>query len=259
MTNVPVVLLAGGLGTRLREETDVKPKPMVDIGGRPILWHIMKMYGSHGFNEFVICLGYKGEIIKEFFLDYHLKSRNLTIDLRTGGIDSHGDGLKEDWRVNLLDTGGATLTGGRVKRAAEYVGRRRFMMTYGDGVSDLDIRDLLAFHERCGKLATITAVRPPARFGGLKIGDDLVLSFEEKPQVGEGWINGGFMVFEPEVADYIEGDSTVLERAPLEQLAADGQLAAYRHDAYWQCVDTVRDLTALRELWDSHAAPWKTW
>jgi len=146
-----------------------------------------------------------------------------------------------------------------VKRAAEYVGRRRFMMTYGDGVSDLDIRDLLAFHERCGKLATITAVRPPARFGGLKIEDDLVLSFEEKPQVGEGWINGGFMVFEPEVADYIEGDSTVLERAPLEQLAADGQLAAYRHDAYWQCVDTVRDLTALRELWDSHAAPWKTW
>jgi glucose-1-phosphate cytidylyltransferase len=257
--SVPVVILAGGLGTRLREETDVRPKPMVEVGGRPILWHIMKMYGAHGFNEFLICLGYKGESIKEFFLDYHHKSRNLTIDLRTGVVDSHGDGLAEDWIVNLLDTGADTMTGGRVKRAATYLGRRRFMITYGDGVSNVDLRDLLAFHERHGKLATITAVRPPARFGGLMIEDDLVRSFEEKPQVGEGWINGGFMVLEPEVAEFIEGDSTILERGPLERLAAEGQLAAYQHGAYWQCMDTVRDLTALRELWDRRAAPWKIW
>lgn len=258
-SNIPVVILAGGLGTRLREETDVKPKPMVEIGHRPMLWHIMKIFSSSGFNEFVVCLGYKGEIIKEFFLDYRLKSRDLTIDLRTGGVDSHGDGLQEDWRVNLLDTGLNTLTGGRVKRAAKHIGRRRFLMTYGDGVSDVDVRALLKFHEQKGKLATITAVRPPARFGGLVIEDALVSSFEEKPQIGEGWINGGFMVFEPEIIDYIEGDSTILERDPLERLAAEGQLAAYQHENYWQCMDTVRDLSALRELWESGAAPWKKW
>ena len=258
-STVPVVILAGGLGTRLREETEIKPKPMVEVGGRPILWHIMKIFGSHGFNEFVVCLGYKGEIIKEFFLDYRLKSRDLTIDLRTGGVDSHGDSLKEDWRVNLLDTGLTTLTGGRVKRAANHIGRRRFLMTYGDGVSDVDVRALLRFHEASGKLATITAVRPPARFGGLVIEAGLVRSFEEKPQIGEGWINGGFMVFEPEIIDYIDGDSTILERDPLENLANEGQLAAFQHDRYWQCMDTVRDVISLRELWEAGSAPWKSW
>ncbi len=257
--SLPIVILAGGLGTRLREETEVKPKPMVEVRGRPILWHIMKIYSAYGFNEFVVCLGYRGEIVKEYFLDYRLKARNLTIDLRTGGIDSHGEELQEDWRVNLLDTGLPTLTGGRVKRAANHIGRRRFMMTYGDGVSDVDVKALLAFHERSGKLATITAVRPPARFGGIAIENGLVRTFEEKPQIGEGWINGGYMVFEPEIADYIVGDSTVLEREPLEKLAADNQLAAFQHGGYWQCMDTVRDLSALRELWDTGSAPWKIW
>lgn len=256
---VPVVLLAGGLGTRLREETDVKPKPMVDIGGRPMLWHIMKSYAGCGFSEFVVCLGYKGEYIKEFFLNYHLKRRSLTINLDNGEVETHGGVPHEPWRVHLLDTGEATMTGGRVKRAAGFIGRQRFMLTYGDGVCDVDLAKLLAFHEAHGKLATITAVRPPARFGGLIIENDLVRSFQEKPQVGEGWINGGFMVFEPEVADYIDGDATILERQPLEQLAADGQLAAFQHDSFWQCMDTVRDLTVLRELWDSGRAPWRNW
>lgn len=257
--SAPVVILAGGLGTRLREETDVRPKPMVEVGGRPLLWHIMKIYGASGFEEFVVCLGYKGEMIKEYFLDYHRHSRNLTIDIRTGEVDSHGEGLDENWRVTLIDTGSATLTGGRVKRAARYLGRKRFLMTYGDGVANVDIRKLLAFHEASGRLATITAVRPPARFGGLTIAGDRVHSFEEKPQIGEGWINGGYMVFEPEIVDYIEDDRTILERSPLERLAAEGQLSAYRHEDYWQCMDTIRDLTALRELWDSGQAPWKTW
>ena len=247
---VPVVLLAGGLGTRLREETEVKPKPMVEIGGRPMLWHIMKSYSGYGFN---------GDYIKDFFLIYRLRQHSLTVDLKTGHVETHDREPQEPWQVHLLDTGDTTLTGGRVRRAAEYLGRRRFMVTYGDGVSDIDIGKLLAFHQAHGKLATISAVRPPARFGGLTKDGDAVLSFDEKPQVGEGWINGGFMVFEPEVADYIEGDSTVLERFPLEKLAEDGQLAAYKHDSFWQCMDTVRDLTLLRETWDGGAAPWKTW
>jgi glucose-1-phosphate cytidylyltransferase len=257
--SIPVVLLAGGLGTRLREETEVKPKPMVEVGGRPILWHIMKMYAAAGFDEFVVCLGYKGDYIKEYFLDYRLKQHSLSVDLRSGEVKSHDGVSPETWKVHLLDTGDATMTGGRVRRAAQFLGRRRFMLTYGDGVSDVDIAGLLAFHEAAGKRATITAVRPPARFGGLSIDDDLVRSFDEKPQVGEGWINGGFMVLEPEVADYIEGDSTILERYPLEQLAADGELAAYRHPDFWQCMDTVRDLTTLRELWDGGRAPWMKW
>ncbi len=257
--SVPVVLLAGGLGTRLREETEVKPKPMVEIGGRPILWHIMKSYAAAGFDEFVVCLGYRGDSIKSYFLDYRLKQHSLTVDLGSGEVRSHDGELPEQWKVHLLDTGGETMTGGRVRRAASFLGRRRFMLTYGDGVADVDLLALLAFHEAAGKLATITAVRPPARFGGLTLDGDVVASFDEKPQVGEGWINGGFMVFEPEAAGYIEGDATVLERAPLERLAADGQLSAYRHDAFWQCMDTVRDLTVLRELWDADAAPWKTW
>ena len=256
---VPVVLLAGGLGTRLREETEVKPKPMVEVGGYPMLWHIMKMYSSYGFSEFVICLGYKGSYIKEFFLNYRYKQSSLSIDLSDGSVRPHEDGEQDNWTVHLLDTGESTLTGGRVKRAAQFLGQRRFMLTYGDGVCDVDLGRLLAFHDSHGKLATITAVRPPARFGGLTLEGDLVRRFDEKPQVGEGWINGGFMVLEPEVADLIAGDETIFERAPLEQLADDEQLTVFRHNDFWQCVDTVRDLTVLREVWDSGAAPWKTW
>jgi glucose-1-phosphate cytidylyltransferase len=256
---VPVVLLAGGLGTRLREETELKPKPMVEVGGRPMLWHIMKMYSRYGFNEFVICLGYKGDYIKQYFLDYRRKQSGFTIDLAGGDVVLHDAQVHDNWKLHLLDTGDATLTGGRLKRAAQFLGHRRFMLTYGDGVSDINLARLLAYHEGHKRLATITAVRPPARFGGLTLDGDFVRSFDEKPQVGEGWINGGFMVLEPEVADYIEGDHTILERAPLERLAHEDQLAAFRHDSFWQCVDTVRDLTVLRELWDDGVAPWRTW
>ncbi len=256
---IPVVLLAGGLGTRLREETEVKPKPMVEVGGHPMLWHIMKMYASYGFSEFVICLGYKGAYIKDFFLNYRFRQSSLSIDLSNGEVRPHEGGLQDNWTVHLLDTGESTLTGGRVKRAAQFLGQRRFMLTYGDGVCDVDLRRLLAFHESHGKLATITAVRPPARFGGLTLEGDLVRRFDEKPQVGEGWINGGFMVLEPEVAKLIHGDDTIFERAPLERLADDEQLTVFRHDAFWQCVDTVRDLTVLREVWANGVAPWKTW
>ena len=256
---VPVVLLAGGLGTRLREETDVKPKPMVEVGGHPILWHIMKSYAAHGFDEFVVCLGYKGDSIKDFFLNYRARQGGVSIDLATGRYDMHNPDEGETWKVHLLETGQDTMTGGRIGRAARFLGRRRFMATYGDGVSDVDLRGLLAFHEAGGRRATLTAVRPPARFGGLEIEGDRIAHFNEKPQVGEGWINGGFMVFEPDVADLIEGDATVLERAPMETLAAEGQLGAYRHDGFWQCMDTVRDLTLLRDLWDGGRAPWKQW
>lgn len=255
----PVVILAGGLGTRLREETDVKPKPMVEIGGRPILWHIMKSYAAYGAREFVICLGYKGDVIKDYFLNYGSKQGSMTIDLRTQQVMTHEANASEPWRVHLLDTGHDTMTGGRTKRAAQFLGRRRFMLTYGDGLSNVNITDLAAFHEAHGRIATITGVRPPARFGGLTLDDHLVQSFQEKPHLGEGWINGGFMILEPDIVDYIEGDATILERAPLEQLAAEGQLAAYRHDSFWQCVDTVRDLTILRDAWDGGAPPWQVW
>jgi glucose-1-phosphate cytidylyltransferase len=232
---------------------------MVEVGGLPLLWHIMKIYSSHGFHEFVVCLGYKGQVIKDFFLDYSAKQGSLTIDLRSGQVKPHNMNLSEPWNVHLLETGYDTMTGGRTKKAAEFLGRRRFMLTYGDGISDINISKLLEFHEKHGKIATITGVRPPARFGGLTLEDHMVRSFDEKPQVGEGWINGGFMVFEPEVIDYIDGDATVLERAPLERLAAEGQLAAYRHDRFWQCMDTIRDLTVLREIWDQGTPPWKIW
>jgi glucose-1-phosphate cytidylyltransferase len=257
--SVPVVLLAGGLGTRLREETDVKPKPMVEVGGHPILWHIMKSYASYGFDEFVICLGYKGDTIKDFFLNYRSRQGGVSVDLATGRFDMHEPLAGETWKVHLLETGLDTMTGGRIRRAAQFLGGRRFMATYGDGVSDIDLRALLALHESSGKRATITAVRPPARFGGLKLEGDQVSSFDEKPQIGEGWINGGYMVFEPGVVDLIEGDATVLERYPLETLADQGQLAAYKHEGFWQCMDTVRDLTLLRDLWDRGAPPWKHW
>lgn len=257
--SIPVVLLAGGLGTRLREETEAKPKPMVEIGGYPILWHIMKTYAHYGFNEFVVCLGYKGHVIKEFFLDYKARQGGMSIDLATGVVEMHGHDGGEKWTVHLLETGQDTMTGGRIKRAANFLGRRRFMATYGDGVADIDIKALIEFHEKHGHRATLSAVRPPARFGGLTIEGDKIASFNEKPLLGEGWINGGYMVFEPEVADYIENDATILERAPLERLADEGELMAYRHDKFWQCMDTVRDLTFLREKWDGGLADWKVW
>lgn len=257
--SVPVVILAGGLGTRMREETEFKPKPMVEIGGHPILWHIMKSYATFGFDEFVVCLGYRGDVIKDFFVNYRARQGGLSIDLSTGKFDMHETTADETWKVHLLETGADTMTGGRIKRAAQFLGRRRFMATYGDGVASLNIRDLLAYHDQHGRTATITAVRPPARFGGLAMDEDRVTSFAEKPQVGEGWINGGFMVFEPGIIDLIDGDATTLEREPMEGLASSGQLRAYRHDGFWQCTDTVRDLTKLRELWDTKSAPWKSW
>ncbi len=258
--SVPVVLLAGGLGTRIREETEVKPKPMVEVGGHPLLWHIMKGYAAQGFDEFIVCLGYKGEIIKDFFLNYRSRQGGVSIDLATGKFDMHEPEARENWKVHLLETGADTMTGGRVRRAAQFIGgRKRLMVTYGDGVADVDLNGLLAFHQAQGRHATISAVRPPARFGGLTLDGAAVRSFDEKPQIGEGWINGGFMVLEPEAVDLLEDDATVLERAPLETLAATGQLCAYRHDGFWQCMDTVRDLALLRGLWDEGHAPWKVW
>ena len=255
----PVVILAGGLGTRLREETEVKPKPMVEVGGHPILWHIMKGYAAHGCNEFVICLGYKGDSIKDFFLNYRARQGSFSITLGDGLVKMHEPELGETWTVHLLETGHDTMTGGRIRRAANFLSGRRFLATYGDGVSNVDVGALLARHEAMGKRATVTAVRPPARFGGLTVADGHVRSFDEKPQVGEGWVNGGFMVFEPSIVDYITDDATVLERTPLEALAAESQLCAYLHEGFWQCMDTVRDVTTLRDLWDTGGAPWKTW
>ena len=254
-----VVLLAGGLGTRLAEETEVKPKPMVEVGGRPIIWHIMKHYAHHGFTEFFVALGYKGEVIKRYFMDYVSLSGSMTVDFGTGQV--HGrDRDVEQWVVHLDDTGQSTMTGGRLKRLE---GQLRpggtFMLTYGDGVCDVNLEALLHFHRRHGRLATITAVRPPARFGGVVFDGDLVTEFTEKPQIGEGWINGGFMVLQPEVFDYIEGDQTVLEAHVLERLASEGQLAAFRHERFWQCMDTLRDKRLLDALWEAGAAPWRVW
>ena len=256
---VPVVLLAGGLGTRLREETEIKPKPMIEIGGHPILWHIMKSYSKYGFNEFVVCLGYKGDMIKDFFLNYRARQGGLSIDLATGRYDMHAAEANESWKVHLVETGHSTMTGGRIKRAVEFLGPRRFLATYGDGLCDVNILKLLEFHETNRHQATITAVRPPARFGGLTLDQDRIVDFTEKPQFGEGWINGGFMVFEPGIVNLVHDDSVTLEREPLEALAKKGQLGAYRHDGFWQCMDTVRDLTLLRELWDGGSPPWKIW
>ena len=253
-----VVILAGGFGTRLQEETSLKPKPMVEIGRRPILWHIMNMYAAQGYPEFLIALGYKGEIIKNYFLNYYYLRNGITVHLGNGGVDIH-DGEREDWTVHLLDTGLETQTGGRIKRLAPHIGNETFMMTYGDGVANIDLARLLAFHKAHGRLATVTAVRPPARFGGLSLDKSLVKRFMEKPQIGQGWINGGFFVLEPNVIDYIDGDDAIFERAPLERLAHDGQLAAYQHDDFWQCMDTLRDKRFLESLWAGGAAPWKVW
>jgi glucose-1-phosphate cytidylyltransferase len=251
-----VVILAGGLGTRLAEETELKPKPMIEIGGRPILWHIMRHYAHYSFKEFFIALGYRGEIIKRFFMDYCALSGSMTIDLLNNRV-SMQESECEDWIVHLNNTGLETNTGGRIRRLESSLNGGTFMLTYGDGVCDLNLRDLLAFHRAHGRVATVTAVRPPARFGGLVFDGDLVAEFTEKPQVGEGWINGGFMIFEPSVFDYLKGDESSLEVDALERLAAARQLAAYRHESFWQCMDTLRDKRLLETLWHEGRAPWK--
>lgn len=253
------IILAGGFGTRLSEYTDIRPKPMVDIGGQPILWHIMNSYAHYGYKDFVIALGYKAEVIKEYFLNYYSLKSDFTVDLANGEAEY----LRKkavDWKVTLIDTGLNTMTGGRVKRVKEYIGNETFMLTYGDGVADVSINKLVEFHKNHGKMATITGVHPAARFGELNISTDQdVLSFKEKPQTTEGWINGGFFVLEPEFFDLIDGDYTVLEEEPLERAAEAGQLKAYIHDGFWQCMDTMRDKNVLENLWQSGQAPWKVW
>jgi glucose-1-phosphate cytidylyltransferase len=253
-----VIILAGGTGTRLSEETEIKPKPMVEIGGRPILWHIMKYYAHYGFKEFYVALGYRGEVIKRFFMDYYSLDGSISIDLASGKLERQ-DRECEDWIIHLKNTGQETNTGGRVKRLQDCLAGDTFMMTYGDGVCDVDLRDLLAFHKSEGRIATVTAVRPPARFGGLIFDGNLVADFTEKPQIGEGWINGGFLVLEPAIFKYLDGDSSSLEVNALERLAADKQLAAYRHEGFWQCMDTLRDKRLLENLWLEGRAPWKVW
>jgi glucose-1-phosphate cytidylyltransferase len=255
---VKVVILAGGLGTRLAEETEVIPKPMVEIGGRPILWHIMKHYAHYGFNEFFIALGYKGEVIKRYFRDYYDLSGSMTINLTQGSIQVHNK-QSEDWIIHLIDTGLNTMTGGRIKHLEPWLNKETFMVTYGDGVCNIDLHDLLAFHKACGRIATVTAVRPPARFGGLVFEGDLVSKFTEKPQIGEGWINGGFLVFEPAIFNYLEKESDSLEVDALERLAEERQLVAFRHPHFWQCMDTLRDKRLLEGLWQQEKAPWKVW
>ena len=253
-----VVILAGGLGTRLSEDTELKPKPMIEIGGRPIIWHIMKHYAHYGLKEFYLALGHRGEVIKRFFIDYSSLGGSLSIDLTSGQIDKH-ERTSEDWTIHLTDTGQATNTGGRVKRLAEELKDGTFLLTYGDGVSDLDLLKLLEFHRSHDRIATVTAVRPPARFGGLIFEGSLVSEFTEKPQIGEGWINGGFFVFEPEILNYLKDDDSSLEGDALEQLASERQLAAYRHEGFWQCMDTPRDKRLLENLWQERRAPWKVW
>jgi len=253
-----VVILAGGLGTRLSEETELRPKPMVDIGERPILWHIMKSYATQGFKEFFVALGYKGEVIKRYFLDYHGMSKSVTIDVATGRASFHESEV-DDWKVHLMDTGLKTSTGGRVKRLQPWLEDGTFMLTYGDGVSDVDMNQLLAFHRKQGKIATLTAVRPPARFGALNFDGDMVTEFMEKPQIGEGWINGGFMCLEPRIFSYMKDDDDSLEADVLTRLAKDRELVAYRHDRFWQSMDTLRDVRLLESLWQSGRAPWRNW
>jgi len=253
-----VAILAGGVGTRLAEETVVKPKPMVEVGGMPILWHIMKIYSHYGFNEFAVALGYKGEFIKRYMIDRTMMTSDLTVKAGTGEVITHACRDEEDWTVDLVDTGPLTNTGGRIKRLGPWLGNETFLLTWGDGVADIDIPKLIEFHRSHGKLATVTAVRPPARFGHLVFDGNAVTEFSEKPQVGEGWINGAFFVLEPEVLDYIEGDSTLFEGEPLEALARDGQLMAYKHDSFWQCMDTLRDKVRLESLWKNNP-PWKVW
>lgn len=252
------VILAGGLGTRLAEETTLKPKPMVEIGEKPILWHIMKIYANHGINDFIICLGYKGYLIKEYFSNYFLHMSDVTIDMRSNQIEIHQNRV-EPWRVTLVNTGENTMTGGRLKRVRQYLDEKNFCFTYGDGVGNIDIPRLITFHQEQGTLATLTATQPSGRFGALEVQKNKVIRFQEKPQGEGGWINGGFFVLSPKVIDYIEGDNTVWEREPLERLALENQLSAYLHRGFWQPMDTLRDKNYLEELWSSGKAPWKVW
>ena len=254
-------ILAGGLGTRLAEETAIKPKPMVEIGNQPIMWHIMKYYAHFHLTDFTVALGYRGEYIKRWLVDYASLTANVSVSVRDGKVHWHEpETEREDWNVSLVETGLETNTGGRIKRLQPWIGTEgTFMLTWGDGVADVDLNALLAFHKSHGKLATLTAVRPPARFGHIEMDGDRITEFSEKPQTGEGWINGAFFVLEPGIFDYIEGDSTQFEKEPLEELAKDGQLMAYKHSGFWQCMDTIRDRKLLQSLWDSGNAPWKVW
>ena len=252
------VILAGGLGTRISEETSTRPKPMVEIGGRPVLWHLLKIYSHHGITDFIICLGYKGYMIKEYFANYFLHMSDVTFDLSSNKLEVHHKSA-EPWRVTLIDTGDQTQTGGRLKRVAEYLDNETFCFTYGDGLADIDIRAEIAFHKKKHCLATMCAVQPPGRFGAIDIKDNRIARFEEKPSGDGSWINGGFFVLERGVLDYIDGDTSVWERGPLEKLARDGQIAAYTHQGFWQPMDTLRDKIKLEELWQSGRAPWKVW
>jgi len=252
------VILAGGLGTRISEETQVKPKPMIEIGGMPVLWHIMKIYSTYDINEFVICCGYKGYLVKEYFANYFLHMSDVTFDLKNNNMEVHRK-FAEPWKVTLVNTGLQTMTGGRLKRVKDYVDEKTFCFTYGDGLSDVDIANLVKFHKDKKRIATITSVQPPGRFGLVDIHDDKILRFTEKPAGDGNWINGGFFVLEPEVFDYIEGDSSIWERESLEKLAGDDQLSAYKHSKFWQPLDTLRDKNYLEKLWNSGKAPWKVW
>jgi len=259
ITNMKVVILAGGMGTRISEETHLKPKPMIDIGDKPILWHIMKLYSHYGFNDFIICLGYKGYVIKEYFSNYALHNCDVTFDIANHNLKIHAN-KAEPWKVTLVDTGFETMTGGRIKRVKSYIGDEPFMMTYGDGVAEINIEDLLAFHKGHGKIATITAVQPIGRFGALQINEERqVQAFQEKPEGDGSWINGGFFVLEPQIFDYIKDDTTFFEHEPLESLAKSNNLVAYKQRGFWQPMDTLRDKNQLEELWASKKAPWKVW
>ena len=253
-----VVILAGGLGTRISEETHLKPKPMIEIGGKPIVWHIMKNYSAYGINEFVICCGYKGYMVKEYFANYFLHTSDVTFDMKNNKMEVHRKSA-EPWMVTLVDTGLETMTGGRLKKVKDFVNNETFCFTYGDGVSNVDISKLINFHKNSKTLATVTAVQPPGRFGTLDISGNKITNFKEKPAGDGNWINGGFFVLEPKIFDYIDGDSTIWERQPLEKLANDGQLAAFRHTDFWQPLDTLRDKNHLENLWTSNKAPWKIW
>lgn len=256
---VKVVILAGGLGTRLSEETVLKPKPMVEIGGKPVIWHIMKIYSAFGHNEFIICCGYKGYMLKEYFANYFLHNSDVTFDIPQNKMITH-QSFSEPWKVTLVDTGDETMTGGRIKRVQKYVGKNMFMLTYGDGVGDINVEELIHCHRSHGRLATLTAVQPPGRFGALELGDDdVVNAFQEKPTGDGGFINGGFFVLQPEIFDYIKDDQTIWEREPLERMAKENQLGAYKHKGFWQPMDTMRDKGQLEKMWSSGKAPWKMW
>lgn len=253
------VILAGGFGTRLTEETTIRPKPMVEIGGKPILWHIMNIYGAHGIDEFIIAVGYKAEVIKEYFLNFYAINNNITVDLSTGNTIIHSNGNQPKWKIHIVDTGLNTQTGGRLKRLGNWLEEEDFMFTYGDGVADVNIDALLKFHKSHGKLATITTVRSPERFGRIVFNGDQITKFHEKPEAAEGWINGGFFILSPKVIKYIENDDTVWERNPIEELAHDKQVMGYRHYGFWSCMDTLKEKNYLEDLWNSGKAPWKIW